>query len=200
MQCIHWENYFFCETPMIYKLKILAILVFISFLWLSCNESQEKPLDVVKMPQNDSELHLLLFKAERTLEIWNYEKKNGFKKLSNTSMSMADHYPIGVFDWQTKEQNQIKVNFPNRFYHQKQNQAIDKSKWKLEMNNFHNQLSPKNQVFLDSILLLGYNDAGKLLVFPSDARNVGHFTPCINCPHWTPELFTTLEFYLKAYK
>lgn len=167
----------------------------------SCAE-EGKVLDVAvaKMQAESSDtfrLDLLLFKAEKVLEVWQLNETKNAKFLSRFSLNGYHHWPIGRFEWQKKDTTTLVYQFPNSFYSQKQriaivaNQALD----------YATAISPALSKDDQKQLLdrLGSDQPGRLLIFPNKPSKNEDFKACLNCPHWTAELYAILELEIKNY-
>ena len=92
----------------------LVILYFFSLIFVACEQNPQFKESQAKVSNSgDSEYHILIFKAEKILEIWKINEKNDL--VNSFDFENVD-FPIGEFDLSFDESKEaFKIKFPNDY-------------------------------------------------------------------------------------
>lgn len=173
-----------------------------------------KKLQESDCQNTNSDLTILIFKKEQSLEIWS--TTDTCKKLIETFpiqlssiLSGPKLYdseariPEGIYRFEL-HQDSILINFPNQF---DQNKAIADNRPLMESNIVFQSVMSDNSIILSletlkelRVLLENVDlEKTKLIIVPNDIRNGGYFSSCMGCPHWIFELYGQLKFTLNTF-
>jgi len=136
---------------------------------------------------------VLLFKDEKISELWGIDNNEVPHLLKISDFDVDMNVPIGKFEV-LNDQNNYRIKFPNEIYQRKLRKST--KKWEKDAINFNNMIGLEN--------ILKPFDIGSqminLLISPNDLRkNNGIIEPCIHCPHWMPEIYSSIESEIKLF-
>lgn len=169
--------------------KFTISIFLLIFLFFGCGPN---PADN-KKAENSEEItentyHILVFKKESRLEIWQAGIQNKF--LDSFKINSLPLLPIGQFDLTFhKEKPSLAINFPNEFYRNKAYKIDSAKNLTLTTDNLPKQFFTK----------IRHAEIAEMIIFPNDNRLKGELTPCFGCPHWMAEIFAFLNLKKKEY-
>jgi hypothetical protein len=132
--------------------------------------------------------HLLIFKKELKLEVWEIGIENTF--LDSFNLKKLQQLPIGQFNLSFDENKQkLLIDFPNEFYKDKGFGSNPNLRLILDKSHLPERFFNKNKVA----------EISKIIIFPNDNRLGGKLTPCFACPHWMAEIYAFLNLKKKEY-
>ena len=183
------------------KYLFLFLSLSISFFFACKNNKKEKPSPKEKIEHNHNNKDttsfkidytnpaLVIFKKEQVLEFWENAQLS-FRE----NLTIDPTLTIGVFNIIPTESGELSFQVSNDFYQSKFGKDIDVKKINIT-NTFFIQL-PK-----DKLLLLKNNKQPpkQIFIFPNDARSTNQFDPCLACPHWMAEMYSSLLLHLKTF-
>ncbi len=148
---------------------------------------------------SNATLTLLLFKAERKLEIWTSSPTP--QRLADLKITQLQPFPVGQYLLQATSNGNFSLKqSPLRQAQQKlllnpypQYQDVvlgTKEATNIRLSaqsyqQFTKQLPPSTEC--------------QVFVFPNDIRTEGEFLACYPCPHWMAEVYAQLEMELRAF-
>lgn len=160
----------------------IFILIFLS---VGCGPN---PSDSDSKEITENTYHVLVFKKESRLEIWQAGIQNKF--LDSFKINNLPQLPIGQFELTfNKEKPSLAINFPNEFYRNKAFKIDSARNLTLTIENLPSQFFTKIQ----------HAEIAEMIIFPNDNRLNGELTPCFGCPHWMSEIFAFLNLKKKEY-
>lgn len=140
-----------------------------------------------------SSISIILFKDEKISELWGIDKNEVPHLLKINDFDVDMTVPIGKFEV-LNEQNKFKVKFPNEIYQRKIRKST--KKWEKDAIHFNKTIGIENILKPFDIISQKIN----IIICPNDLRkNNGIIEPCIRCPHWMPEIYSSIESEIKQF-
>ncbi len=168
--------------------KISACISTFFLFFCSCSSNTSNSEEELTTQFVETTHHLLIFKKEQKLEIWNIGTKNTL--VVDFQLKNLQQLPIGQFDLIfNKKEKTIQIDFPNKFYKNKSYSIYSKQDFTLGIDDLSEQFFKKMQ----NVQL------SQILIFPNDNRTSGDLIPCFACPHWMAELYAFLNLKKKEY-
>lgn len=199
------------RVPMKYLYWILIFLL--PFTWVCDAEQakpeQAKPAAKVYSPPKPNPVYplsdtayLLVFLEEDSMEIWAETTADVKQFLQAIPVLAEDDTPVGAFSLpQTFEPEGYVIEFPNEFYKSKNTWFIPQDDIYLTTqpiaDGFAIQLTDTD--WLSLVARLARFREIQVLIFPNDARKNGNLTPCLQCPLWMAEVYSSLYAHLQAF-
>ena len=163
----------------------ISFYFFLLAVLLGCqNEASEKFPKEAFAGNLNSTYHLLVFKKEQNVELWELAEKNKF--IDSFKIIDFVNLPLGKFAVVHNNQ-QLNINLKNEFYNSK-NYFVE-NKLKLDTKNLGTS-------FFEKIKDL---QISKIIIFPNDNRKGGTLIPCFACPHWMAEMYAFLNLKKEEY-
>lgn len=165
------------------------IPVLLIFLLSGCETTAPQEQNAVSLSNHEHrDLHLLIFKKEKKLEVWNTTHKQ--ELLFAVKIQLSEFLPLGMFDLEIDAiSKSARIDFPGEFYKNK---------------NYDHNFKENIVLTLDDLPLAFFNQRdstifSKIIIFPNDNRTGGELEPCFACPHWMAEIYSFLELVKKKY-
>lgn len=161
---------------------------FLFFLLSGCETNSPQEQAIAYPTQVHRDLHLLIFKKEKKLEVWNIAPEN--ELIFAEKIQLPDFLPIGMFDLEIDAiSKSARIDFPGRFYKNK---------------NYDHSFSENIILSLDALPPAFFNEKdsaifSKIIIFPNDNRAGGELQPCFACPHWMAEIYSFLDIIKQKY-
>ena len=167
----------------------LSVSISLLILLTACGfDHSDEELDKDATTNQDSIYHLLIFKKEFKLEVWEAGIKNTF--VESFQINNSSPIPIGQFDLNFDEENEIiEIIFPKDFY----------KKRPYQFNTGQTHVLTKEVIPKHFFKKMENAQFSAIIVFPNDNRLKGDLIPCFACPHWIAEIYSFLNIKKNEY-
>ncbi|MFK7808175.1 MAG: hypothetical protein AB8F74_10285 [Saprospiraceae bacterium] len=160
----------------------------------SCFACQREPIVSEVPKERNTTVVVLLYKKEKRLETWDIDTLGNTKRHTSQILEMED-LPLGLFPISSKD-DLLYANFKTNKLLRKtiENETGTDATFQ---NDLLSLLSLEKTEDLNQ--LLQNSKVKEIAILPNDIYVDGSFQPSMNGPVWMPELYASLEIWMKDF-